>query len=516
MTNAPHENFALEAELDETARSDLDDPETDITIDDSDEGGAPATLTSPTQKTRCSTTGSWPAPCRTSPNGTPCAGSPGCPPSSRTSPRSSTASCASSAWCWSGSGRAHRRGRRELDGRARPAGRDGRLRGPGLQRRAKPDTATYLGSGKVDRMRDVVIATGADTVICDAELAPSQRRAWRTSQGQGHRPHRPDPRHLRPAREVQGGQGPGRAGPAQLPPAAPAWLGWSMSRQAGGQAAGGQGIGARGPGETKIELDRRRINTRMAKLRREIKDMKTTRDTSRLSRNANEVPSVAIAGYTNAGKSSLLNRLTGAGVLVENQLFATLDPTARRAATEDGRLYTLADTVGFVRHLPTSSSRPSGRPWRRWPTPTCCCTSSTARTPTPRARSAPSGRCWPMSTPPRCARSSWSTRPTPPTRGDRPLPAREALDRGLGPDRRGWTMLALIAEELPRPTIEVEVLVPYARGDLSSRLHQEAEVLSQRAHRQGHAGQGRAHEPGRQARGLRRLRSQPRPNLSRR
>src|SRR5690606_12179999 len=126
----------------------------------------------------------------------------------------------------------------------------------------------------------------------------------------------------------------------------------SMSRQAGGRVAGGEGIGSRGPGETKIELDRRRINTRIAKLRRDITAMKTVRDTKRRSRRAHRVSSVAIVGYTNAGKSSLLNRLTGAGVLVEDQLFATLDPTVRRAETEDGRSYTLSDTVGFVRHLP--------------------------------------------------------------------------------------------------------------------------------------------------------------------
>jgi GTP-binding protein HflX len=125
-----------------------------------------------------------------------------------------------------------------------------------------------------------------------------------------------------------------------------------MSRQAGGQAAGGVGIGSRGPGETKIELDRRRINTRMAKLKREIKGMKLARDTKRQSRQKSRVPQVAIAGYTNAGKSSLLNRLTKAGVLVENALFATLDPTVRKHSTPDGREYTISDTVGFVRDLP--------------------------------------------------------------------------------------------------------------------------------------------------------------------
>src|SRR5690606_33864749 len=121
--------------------------------------------------------------------------------------------------------------------------------------------------------------------------------------------------------------------------------GWggSLSRQAGGQAAGGEGIGGRGPGETKIETDRRRINTKIAKLRRELAGMKGTRDTKRAERRRNAIPSVAIAGYTNAGKSSLLNRLTSAGVLVEDALFATLDPTTRRTTTSDGRVYTMSD-----------------------------------------------------------------------------------------------------------------------------------------------------------------------------
>ncbi|MGH3242156.1 MAG: GTPase HflX, partial [Spirillospora sp.] len=124
------------------------------------------------------------------------------------------------------------------------------------------------------------------------------------------------------------------------------------SRQVGGRAANGVGIGGRGPGETKLEIDRRRITARMAKLRRQLAEMSKARDTKRGERRRHAVPAVAIAGYTNAGKSSLLNRLTGAGVLVENALFATLDPTVRRAETPGGRAYTLADTVGFVRHLP--------------------------------------------------------------------------------------------------------------------------------------------------------------------
>jgi GTP-binding protein HflX len=120
----------------------------------------------------------------------------------------------------------------------------------------------------------------------------------------------------------------------------------------GGRASGGVGIGGRGPGETKIETDRRRINTRISKLKQHLRRLDAQRALKRAERQRNLVPSVAIVGYTNAGKSSLLNRLTDAGVLVDDALFATLDPTTRRLKTSDGRTYTLTDTVGFVRHLP--------------------------------------------------------------------------------------------------------------------------------------------------------------------
>ena len=222
-----------------------------------------------------------------------------------------------------------------------------------LQRRIKPDAATYLGKGKAEELRQLVVETGADTVIADTELAPSQRRALE------------DVVKVKVidrtavildifAQHAKSREGKAQVELAQLQYLLPRLRGWgeSMSRQAGGQAAGGVGMGSRGPGETKIELDRRRINTRMAKLRKEIKEMAPAREAKRANRVRHSVPSVAIAGYTNAGKSSLLNRITKAGVLVENALFATLDPTVRQAVTEDGREYTLADTVGFVRNLP--------------------------------------------------------------------------------------------------------------------------------------------------------------------
>ena len=222
-----------------------------------------------------------------------------------------------------------------------------------LQRRDFPDAASYLGKGKAQELKSVVAACGADTVIADTELAPSQRRNLE------------DIVKVKVvdrtaiildifAQHAKSREGKAQVELAQLEYLLPRLRGWgeSMSRQAGGQVGGGVGIGSRGPGETKIELDRRRINTRMAKLRKQIKEMAPARDTKRASRSKNQVPSVAIAGYTNAGKSSLLNRITSAGVLVENALFATLDPTVRRTETSDGREYTLSDTVGFVRNLP--------------------------------------------------------------------------------------------------------------------------------------------------------------------
>jgi len=223
-----------------------------------------------------------------------------------------------------------------------------------LQRRPHPDPATYVGRGKAEELREIVVAEGADTVIADTELAPSQRRALE------------DVIKVKVidrtavildifAQHAKTREGKAQVELAQLEYLLPRLRGWgdSMSRQAGGQVgAGGAGMGSRGPGETKIELDRRRIRNRMALLRKQIRTFAPVREAKRTERKRNTIPSVAIAGYTNAGKSSLLNRLTHAGVLVENALFATLDATVRRSETVDGRVFTLADTVGFVRNLP--------------------------------------------------------------------------------------------------------------------------------------------------------------------
>ncbi|WP_438873014.1 GTPase HflX [Paractinoplanes toevensis] len=222
-----------------------------------------------------------------------------------------------------------------------------------IQRRSRPDAATFIGRGKVDELRDVVLSTGADTVICDGELSPSQLRKLE-SQVKVKVVDRTALILDIFAQHAKSKEGKAQVELAQLQYLLPRLRGWgeSLSRQGGGAGGSGGGVGTRGPGETKLETDRRRINTRISRLKREIKNMRTVRQTKRSRRQASGIPAVAIAGYTNAGKSSLLNQLTQAGVLVENALFATLDPTTRRTAAEDGRVFTLSDTVGFVRHLP--------------------------------------------------------------------------------------------------------------------------------------------------------------------
>ncbi|MDT5008413.1 MAG: GTPase [Mycobacterium sp.] len=224
-----------------------------------------------------------------------------------------------------------------------------------IQRRDKPDASTYIGSGKARELRDVVVATGADTVICDGELSPAQLTALEKAV----KVKVIDRTALILdifAQHAHTREGKAQVSLAQMEYMLPRLRGWgeSMSRQAGGRAGGsGGGVGLRGPGETKIETDRRRIRERMSKLRREIRGMKQARDTRRGRRLHSDIPSIAIVGYTNAGKSSLLNALTGAGVLVQDALFATLEPTTRRGQFDDGRKFVLTDTVGFVRHLPT-------------------------------------------------------------------------------------------------------------------------------------------------------------------
>jgi GTP-binding protein HflX len=221
------------------------------------------------------------------------------------------------------------------------------------QRRPQPDPATLVGSGKVAELRELAVAHGADSVVFDDELTPAQQRTLEERIGRKVLDRTIVILDIF-AQRAASREGKLQVELAQLTYLLPRLRGWgqALSRQAGGRAAGGAGIGGRGPGETQLEVDRRRLMRRITAIRRELADLGRVRTTKASRRQRQGLPVVALVGYTNAGKSSLLNRLTGADVMVEDRLFATLDPTLRRLSLPDGRAVVLSDTVGFVRKLP--------------------------------------------------------------------------------------------------------------------------------------------------------------------
>ncbi|MDH2391961.1 GTPase HflX [Streptomyces sp. HNM0663] len=365
-----------------------------------------------------------------------------------------------------------------------------------IQRRDKPDPATYIGSGKAQELRDIVLESGADTVVCDGELSPGQLI------------HLEDVVKVKVvdrtalildifAQHAKSREGKAQVALAQMQYMLPRLRGWgqSLSRQMGGGGSGG--MATRGPGETKIETDRRRIREKMAKMRREIAEMKTGREIKRQERRRNKVPSVAIAGYTNAGKSSLLNRLTGAGVLVENALFATLDPTVRRAETPSGRLYTLADTVGFVRHLPHHLVEAFRSTMEEVGDSDLILHVVDGSHPTPEEQLASVreviGDVGAVDVPEIVVIN----------KADAADPL--VLQRLLRVERHAIAvsartgegigeLLALIDAELPRPQVEIEVLLPYTQGALVSRVHADGEVISEEHTTEGTLLKARVHE----------------------
>lgn len=351
-----------------------------------------------------------------------------------------------------------------------------------LQRRPHPDPSTYFGKGKALELKDVVMATGADTVIADTELAPSQRRALEDVVGVKVIDRTAVILDIF-SQHAKSREGKAQVELAQLEYLLPRLRGWgeSMSRQAGGQVGAGNGMGSRGPGETKIELDRRRIHTRMSKLRKQIKGFAPAREAKRANRNRFEVPSVAIAGYTNAGKSSLLNRITKAGVLVENALFATLDATVRRSTTADGRLFTIADTVGFVRNLPHQLVEAFRSTLEEVGQSDVIVHVVDASHPDPAAQLATV----------RDVIGEVGARDIPEivvfNKSDLADDDQRLVLRGLEPTgifvsaRTGEgvdELLERIAELLPAPEVELTLLVPYDRGEVISRLHVQGRVLS--------------------------------------
>ncbi len=215
-----------------------------------------------------------------------------------------------------------------------------------VQTRSDPDPATFVGKGKLEEIHRTVHSTGADAVILDDELTPGQLRNLEGRLGTKVIDRTALILDIF-ALHARSREGKAQVELAQLNYLLPRLRGWgeAMSRLGGG-------IGTRGPGETKLEVDRQHIKRRISKLRRDIKDLARTRDVKRARREGSGIQQIAIAGYTNAGKSTLMNALTEAGVLVADQLFATLDPTIRRIALPGGRHATISDTVGFVSKLP--------------------------------------------------------------------------------------------------------------------------------------------------------------------
>ncbi len=215
------------------------------------------------------------------------------------------------------------------------------------QRRDTPDPAFYIGKGKVDELREVCLAIDADTVVFDNELTPGQQYNLERALG------RTALDRTAVILDIFAQNAHTQEGKAQVELA---MLRYRLPRLRRGAKAGlsqqGGGIGTRGPGETRLEVDRRRIMRRIEKLERDLKDLQRTRLTQRKGRSRSGLASVVIVGYTNAGKSTLLNALTRAGVLAEDRLFATLDPTTRRLSLPGGEPVLLTDTVGFIRQLP--------------------------------------------------------------------------------------------------------------------------------------------------------------------
>ena len=344
-----------------------------------------------------------------------------------------------------------------------------------VQRRDKPDAATYVGSGKAHELRDIVRATGADTVVCDGELTPGQLRQLeeivkvkvidRTALILDIF-----------AQHATSREGKAQVELAQLSYMLPRLRGWGES-----MTRAGAGIGTRGPGETKIETDRRRIRSRMSRLRKDLASMSTVRATKRADRHRHAVPSIAIAGYTNAGKSSLLNRLTGAGVLVENALFATLDPTVRRAVLPDGRAITLTDTVGFVRHLPHQLIDAFRSTLEEVTDADLVIHVVDGADPDPESQISAVREVFAdigAGDVPELLVINKADAADPLTinRLQRALPGAIVVSARTGQGLQ--ELVDTIAARTPRPPVEVYALVPYARGDLIARAHEIGQVIS--------------------------------------
>lgn len=215
-----------------------------------------------------------------------------------------------------------------------------------IQNRESVHPGTYIGKGKIDEVKELALETDATGIVCDDELSPAQLK------------------NLEDALQIKvldrtilildifAGRASTKEGKIQVELAQLRYRSTRLIGLRNSLSRLGGGIGTRGPGEKKLEVDRRLIKDRIAILNRELASVKRSRETERMLRSKNRIPVAAIVGYTNAGKSTLLNLLTNAGVLEENKLFATLDPTTRNLTLDSGQQILLTDTVGFIRKLP--------------------------------------------------------------------------------------------------------------------------------------------------------------------
>jgi GTP-binding protein HflX len=343
-----------------------------------------------------------------------------------------------------------------------------------VQSRSEPDPATFVGRGKIEEIHHALHRNNAELVIFDDELSPGHLRSLEE--------------RLKVkvvdrtavildifALHARSREGKAQVELAQLTYLLPRLRGWgeAMSRLGGG-------IGTRGPGETKLEVDRQHIRRRLAKLRRDIRALQRTREVKRASRQRSNQPQIAIAGYTNAGKSTMMNRLTRADVVVANQLFATLDPTTRRLGLPNGRLATVSDTVGFVSKLPHDLVEAFRSTLEEVTLSDLVVHVADASSPSVIEQVDAVRRVLveigAAGLPEVLALNKIDRVPgSERVRLARRFPGSVSVSGATGEGVEG--LLESVAEALPNPPVEIEVLIPWDRGDLVAMLYREAEVL---------------------------------------